>query len=109
MRFRSPDDVHLSTDATGARVVIDLPGLHVDGDGSRPAALPARRAAAAARRWSPRAGAARVESWFSALPGTARLELELDGTRTPLKLVLEVGSGRHGHPGPLGAQAAGHV
>jgi glycosyltransferase involved in cell wall biosynthesis len=85
-----PGNVHLSTDATGARVVIDLPGVHVDGDGSRPAALrlgglplPATVVASA--------GSARVESWFSALPGTARLELELDGTRTPLKIVLEVG------------------
>jgi glycosyltransferase involved in cell wall biosynthesis len=85
-----PDDVHLSTDATGARVVIDLPGVHVTGDGRRPATLrlgglplPATVVASD--------GAARVESWFSALPGTARLELELDGTRTPLKLVLKVG------------------
>ena len=85
-----PEDVHLSTDATGARVVIDLPGIHVDGAGRRRAALrlgglplPATVVASA--------GAARVESWFSALPGTARLELDLDGTRTPLKLVLKVG------------------
>lgn len=84
-----PGDVHLTTDATGARVVIDLPGIHVDGDGSRPGALrlgglplPATVVASA--------GAARVESWFSALPGNARLELDLDGTRTPLKLVLRV-------------------
>jgi Glycosyltransferases involved in cell wall biogenesis len=84
-----PGDVHLAADVTGSRLVVDLPRLYAHGDGRRPGRLrlgglplPATLIA--------EGGAARVESWFSALPGQSGLELELDGTSTPLKVALNV-------------------
>ena len=86
----APGNVHLGADVTGARLVMDLPGLHAHGDGRRHgtlrlAGLPLPATLVA------EGGAARVESWFTVLPGQAGLELELDGTCTPLKVALEVG------------------
>jgi hypothetical protein len=85
----APSNVHVSSEPTGSRLRVDVPRLYVDGDGERPATLrlgglPLQATLVA------EGGQARVDSWFSALPGRARLELDLDGTRTALKLVLHV-------------------
>jgi glycosyltransferase involved in cell wall biosynthesis len=85
-----PGNVRLSAGVTGARLVMELPRLHAHGDGRRHgtlrlAGLPVPATLVA------EGGAARLESWFSVQPGQAGLELELDGTCTPLKVALEVG------------------
>lgn len=84
-----PEDVRLNADVTGSRLVVDLPLLHVDGDSRRNGTLrlgglplPATLVA--------EGGTARVESWFSALPGQSDLELDLDGTSIALRVALNV-------------------
>ncbi|MDQ1620555.1 MAG: hypothetical protein QOE19_3124 [Actinomycetota bacterium] len=86
-----PRDVQVTHGASGSRMVIELPGLHVSGDGERPCAVrigklpvPGRLIAAGTT------GQARVESWLSAVPGRHRLSLELQGKVTPLGLVAVV-------------------
>jgi poly(ribitol-phosphate) beta-N-acetylglucosaminyltransferase len=86
----APEDVHLCTDVTGSRLVLDLPRLHAHGDARRPVTLRLAGLCLPATLVT-EDGAARVDSWFSVLPGQAGLELEIDGTCTPLKVALEVG------------------
>jgi hypothetical protein len=93
----SPRDVTLRHAASGSRLRIDLPGVHVHGDVDQAAALhigglpvPARLVADGTT------GTARVESWFSALPGTHSLQLALGGEK-PVRLGLDLhvaGDGR---------------
>ncbi|MGZ4615096.1 MAG: glycosyltransferase family 2 protein [Actinomycetes bacterium] len=86
-----PDDVHISHGPSGSRLHIDLPRVHVAGDGVRTGTLslgglplPARLVADGAT------STARLESWFSALPGNHRLVVNLDGESTTLHVVLQV-------------------
>ena len=92
-----PADVHVSATATGARLVVDLPRLKSHGDAKRSATMLLAGLPLPATLVS-EDGAARIESWFSALPGRCDLELELDGSRTPLKIALDVDSGGRVRP-----------
>jgi hypothetical protein len=92
-----PADVHVSANATGARLVVDLRRLHVYGDARRHATLLLAGLPLPATLVC-EGGAARIESWFSALPGRCDLELELDGSRMPLQVALDVDSGGAARP-----------
>jgi poly(ribitol-phosphate) beta-N-acetylglucosaminyltransferase len=82
-----PEDVHVTHGASGTRVIIELPEVHVVGAGERRCALHIGKLPVPGRLVAdPETGTARVESWLSALPGRHRLSLALDGTVTPLKL-----------------------
>jgi poly(ribitol-phosphate) beta-N-acetylglucosaminyltransferase len=86
-----PDLVHVQREASGLRLVIELPQLHVSGDGARSCAVhigalsvPALLVA------NGEEGPARLESQLRAVPGRHRLSLDLGGTDTPLNLDLVV-------------------
>jgi glycosyltransferase involved in cell wall biosynthesis len=86
----APENVHLAADVTGARLIVDLPQLHSYGNGRRHGTLRLDGLRLPATLVN-EDGSAKVESWYSVLPGPAGLVLELDGTITSLRVALEVG------------------
>jgi hypothetical protein len=82
-----PGDVHVTHGVSGSRLVLELPHVHVAGDGQRACAVRIGKLPVPARLVADGAtGRARIESWLSALPGRHRLALDLDGQVTPLGL-----------------------
>lgn len=82
-----PEDVQVTPGVSGTRLVIDLPKVHVAGDGERRCALRIGKLPVPGRLVADGGtGRVGIESWLSAVPGRHRLSVELDGKVTPLRL-----------------------
>jgi glycosyltransferase involved in cell wall biosynthesis len=85
-----PGDVSVTHGVSGSRLVIELPQVHVSGDGERRCAVHVGKLAVPGRLAVGATGRARVESWLSALPGRHSLSVELGGQVTALGLDVVV-------------------
>ena len=85
------DQVQVSHDKSGWRLVIELARLHVSGDREHACTVHIGELSVPARLVADSVdGQARVESQLRASPGRHRLSLELGGTDTPLDVDLHV-------------------